>query len=193
MALYWAFCTTSYHEGRKRADFNSNSNQKRDLILRTMRDSRDDDGLPARDWAAIDRTLLDEEITQDIQKKVYNVVAKADKKEADVRKAEAKAAAHRSSLSSADRQPSFQPPTDSQLRPAPTFAEEVVNSTRATHSRSVHWRSGLAQVVGTFEPKYMDERALNSLVARLRVYTTKATRPIHFAPRVISVLKKLLP
>ena len=80
MALYWAFCTTSYHEGRKRADFNSNSNQKRDLILRTMHDSRDDDGFPARDWAAIDRTLPDEGITQDIQKKVDNVVAKADKK-----------------------------------------------------------------------------------------------------------------
>ena len=71
--------------------------------------------------AAIDRTLLDEEIAQNIQKKVDIAVAKADNKEADLRKAEAKAAAHRSSLLAADRPLAIQPLTDTQLLPADLF------------------------------------------------------------------------
>ena len=64
--------------------------------------------------AAIDRTLADEQIAQDFQKKADSAVVKADRKEADVRKAEAKATAHQSNLSLANRQPSFQTLTDSQ-------------------------------------------------------------------------------
>lgn len=62
--------------------------------------------------AAIDRTLADEETARDLGKKAANAALKADKKEADVQKAEIKAAAHQSNLSLADRQPSVQPPTN---------------------------------------------------------------------------------
>ena len=65
---------------------------------------------------AFDRTMMDEQIAQDIQMKADTAVAKADNNEADVRKAEATAAAHRSSLLLADRRPAIQPLTDSQQR-----------------------------------------------------------------------------
>ena len=73
---------------------------------------------------AFDRTMMDEQIAQDIQKEADTAVAKADNKEADVRKAEAKAAAHRSSLILADRRPAIQRLTDSQLLPAHLFDTE---------------------------------------------------------------------
>ena len=64
--------------------------------------------------AAIDRTLADEETARDLGNKAANAALKADKKEADVQKAEIKAAAHQSNLSLADKQPLVQPPTNAQ-------------------------------------------------------------------------------
>ena len=54
--LVLAFRTYSYHGGRKRADFNLNSNRNRDLILGTLRNPRDHDGVPAVTRFAEDRS-----------------------------------------------------------------------------------------------------------------------------------------
>ena len=95
--------------------------QKHSDALRKAEESRRHEDAVRRDAtvtpqckrAAIDRTLADEGIAQDLQHKWNNAVLKADKKEADVRNAEAKAAVHQSNLSLADRQPSVKPLTDS--------------------------------------------------------------------------------